>query len=353
MAGNTFGKVFQVTTFGESHGRAMGLIVDGCPPGLPLEETVIQEELDKRKPGQMKYSSSRKEPDQVQILSGAMDGITTGSPIGMAVFNRDAKSEAYDPIKSLFRPGHADITYFKKYGLRDHRGGGRSSARETVSRVAAGVVAQAVLDQYGVQVEAYTVELAGVKVNRIDLGEVENNEFRSPDPDAVPEMSSSLDRVREAGDSAGGIVEVLVRNCPAGLGEPVFDKLDAELAKAIMSIGAVKAVEIGAGIEAARLMGSENNDPILPEGLVLQDHDKSTRDNAETRQGLHDLESGPEHVACGIPCPGHLPVSVTRLDHQDAQVKRVLDKHGRFLHGHALFLPDIEKQPGILLLLLV
>lgn len=268
MAGNTFGKVFQVTTFGESHGRAMGLIVDGCPPGLPLEETVIQEELDKRKPGQMKYSSSRKEPDQVQILSGAMDGITTGSPIGMAVFNRDAKSEAYDPIKSLFRPGHADITYFKKYGLRDHRGGGRSSARETVSRVAAGVVAQAVLDQYGVQVEAYTVELAGVKVNRIDLGEVENNEFRSPDPDAVPEMNSSLDRVREAGDSAGGIVEVLVRNCPAGLGEPVFDKLDAELAKAIMSIGAVKAVEIGAGIEAARLMGSENNDPILPDGFA-------------------------------------------------------------------------------------
>jgi chorismate synthase len=268
MAGNTFGKAFQVTTFGESHGRAMGLIVDGCPPGLLLEETVIQGELDKRKPGQMKYSSSRKEPDQVQILSGTMDGITTGSPIGMAVFNRDAKSEAYDPIKSLFRPGHADITYYKKYGLRDHRGGGRSSARETVSRVAAGVVAQAVLDQHGVQVDAYTVELAGVKVNRIDLGEVENNEFRSPDPDAVPAMRSSLDRVREAGDSAGGIVEILVRNCPAGLGEPVFDKLDAELAKAIMSIGAVKAVEIGAGIEAARLRGSENNDPILPDGFA-------------------------------------------------------------------------------------
>ncbi|MBW2621843.1 MAG: chorismate synthase [Deltaproteobacteria bacterium] len=268
MAGNTFGKAFQVTTFGESHGRAMGLIVDGCPPGLPLEEAVIQEELDKRKPGQMEYSSSRKEPDQVQILSGTMDGITTGSPIGMAVFNRDAKSEAYDPIKNLFRPGHADITYFKKYGLRDHRGGGRSSARETVSRVAAGVVAQAVLDQHGVQVEAYTVELAGVKVNRIDLEEIENNEFRSPDQDAVLEMRSSLDRVREAGDSAGGIVEVLVRNCPAGLGEPVFDKLDAELAKAVMSIGAVKAVEIGAGMEAARLMGSENNDPITPDGFA-------------------------------------------------------------------------------------
>lgn len=268
MAGNTFGKAFRVTTFGESHGPAMGLIIDGCPPGLALDEPVIQEELDKRRPGQMAYSSSRKEPDQVQILSGTMDGITTGSPIGMAVYNRDANSKAYDPIKTLFRPGHADITYFKKYGLRDHRGGGRSSARETVSRVAAGVVAQAVLDQSEVKVTAYTVELAGVRVKRIDLDEVDNNEFRSPDPEAVPEMRASLARVREAGDSAGGIVEVKVRNCPPGLGEPVFDKLDADLAKAIMSIGAVKAVEIGAGIEAAGLLGSENNDAITPDGFA-------------------------------------------------------------------------------------
>ena len=268
MAGNTFGQAFRVTTFGESHGPAMGLIIDGCPPGLALDEPVIQEELDKRKPGQMAYSSSRKEPDQVQILSGTMDGITTGSPIGMAVYNRDAQSKAYDPIKRLFRPGHADITYFKKYGLRDHRGGGRSSARETVSRVAAGVVAQAVLDQIEVKVTAYTVALAGVRVKRIDLDEVDNNEFKSPDPEAVPKMLASLAKVREAGDSAGGIVEVMVRNCPPGLGEPVFDKLDADLAKAVMSIGAVKAVEIGAGVEAAGLLGSENNDPITPDGFA-------------------------------------------------------------------------------------
>jgi len=268
MAGNTFGQAFRLTTFGESHGPAIGLTVDGCPPGLNLDELTVQEELDKRKPGQAAFSSPRQEPDQVQILSGVMDGVTTGAPIAMVVYNRDAKSKAYDPIKKIFRPGHADITYFQKYGIRDHRGGGRSSARETLARVAAGVVAQAVLDQHETKVFAYTLELGGVRVRRMDLAEADKNELRSPDPDVLPEMRAKQAQAREQGDSIGGVVEVRVRNCPAGLGEPVFDKLDADLAKALMSIGAVKAVEIGAGIEAARLKGSENNDPITPDGFA-------------------------------------------------------------------------------------
>ncbi|MBW2090528.1 MAG: chorismate synthase [Deltaproteobacteria bacterium] len=268
MAGNTFGQAFRLTTFGESHGPAIGLTVDGCPPGLNLDELTVQEELDKRKPGQAAFSSPRQEPDQVEILSGVMDGVTTGAPIAMVVYNRDAKSEAYDPIKKIFRPGHADITYFQKYGIRDHQGGGRSSARETLARVAAGVVAQAVLDQHETKVFAYTLELGGVRVRRMDLAEADKNELRSPDPDVLPEMRAKQAQAREQGDSIGGVVEVRVRNCPAGLGEPVFDKLDADLAKALMSIGAVKAVEIGAGIEAARLKGSENNDPITPDGFA-------------------------------------------------------------------------------------
>ncbi|MBW2084573.1 MAG: chorismate synthase [Deltaproteobacteria bacterium] len=268
MAGNTFGQAFRLTTFGESHGPAMGVLVDGCPPGLTLNEPMIQEELDKRKPGQASFSSPRQEPDQVQVLSGIMDGLTTGAPIAMIVYNRDAKSKAYETMRRLFRPGHADITYFQKYGIRDHRGGGRSSARETLARVAGGVVAQALLDRHGIQVIAYTLELGGVRARRLDLTEADKNEIRSPDPDVLPEMRARLAQAREAGDSVGGMVEARVQNCPAGLGEPVFDKLDADLAKGLMSIGAVKAVEVGAGIEAARLLGSENNDPITPDGFA-------------------------------------------------------------------------------------
>jgi len=268
MAGNTFGRAFRLITFGESHGPAIGLIVDGCPPGLNLGEQMVQEELDKRKPGQAAFSSTRKEPDQVQILSGIMDGLTTGTPIAMTIYNRDAKPKAYEPIQKLFRPGHADITYFQKYGLRDHRGGGRSSARETAARVAAGVVAQAVLDLHETRVTAYTLELAGVRARNINLTEPDNNELRSPDPDVLPEMRDKLAQAHKSGDSVGGVVEVLVQSCPPGLGEPVFDKLDADLAKGLMSIGAVKAVEVGAGLEAARLMGSENNDPITPDGFA-------------------------------------------------------------------------------------
>ena len=268
MAGNTFGQVFRVTTFGESHGPALGLVVDGCPPGLPLTEAVVQEELDRRRPGRAEFSSPRREKDEVRILSGTFEGLTTGTPIAMIVYNQDARSEAYEPIRRLFRPGHADITYFQKYGLRDHRGGGRSSARETLARVAAGAVAQQVLGRRGIEVSAYTLELGGVRAGRIDPAEAERNELGCPDAEAVEAMRQRLAEVRQAGDSVGGIVEARATGCPAGLGEPVFDKLDAALAGAVMSIGAVKAVEIGSGSEAARLLGSQNNDPIRPGGFA-------------------------------------------------------------------------------------
>ena len=268
MAGNTFGQVFRVTTFGESHGPAIGAVVDGCPPGLALGEETIQVELDRRRPGQGTFASPRKEKDRIRILSGTFEGLTTGTPIGLLVYNEDARSDAYEPIRRLFRPGHADITFLQKYGIRDHRGGGRSSARETAMRVAAGAVAQAVLDRSGVEVLVYTLELGGVRAERIDPDEIEKNEFRIPDPSIIEAVQSRLAEVRQAGDSVGGIVEARVTGCPAGLGDPVFDKLDADLAKAVMSIGAVKAVEIGAGLEAARLLGSQNNDPILPDGFA-------------------------------------------------------------------------------------
>ncbi|MBW2108219.1 MAG: chorismate synthase [Deltaproteobacteria bacterium] len=267
MPGNTFGKAFVVTTWGESHGRALGVVVDGCPPALALSANDVQQELNKRRPQSAPASTSRKEPDQVEILSGVFEGRTTGTPISMIVYNRDAKSGAYDHLKNVFRPGHGDITYFKKYGIRDHRGGGRASGRETLARVAAGAVAKVLLDRKGIDVKAYTIELAGVRVSRIDIKAVGKNPFFAPDLDAAQRMEEKIKQIKESGDSAGGIVEVTVTGCPAGLGEPVFDKLDADLAKALMSIGAVKAVEIGAGIEAARLLGSQCNDEITPTGF--------------------------------------------------------------------------------------
>jgi len=268
MAGNTFGQIFRVTTFGESHGPAMGAVVDGCPAGLILDESIVQEELDKRRPGQREFSSARQEPDQVQILSGLFEGRTTGTPIAMIVYNQDARSKDYEELRNKFRPGHADLTFLKKYGLRDHRGGGRSSARETLSRVAAGAVAKVLLAREGIEVLAYTLELGGVRAGRVDLAQIGRNEFMCPDPDILPAIRNRLAEVRKTGDSVGGLVEVVARGCPAGLGEPVFDKLDADLAGALMSIGAVKAVEIGSGLEAARLLGSENNDPITPDGFT-------------------------------------------------------------------------------------
>ena len=266
MAGNTFGKIFRVTTWGESHGSALGAVIDGCPPGLELDVTDIQYDLDKRRPGKGGGESPRREPDQVEILSGVFEGLTTGTPISLIIYNKDAQSKAYDHLQDIFRPGHGDLTYLKKYGLRDHRGGGRASARETAARVAAGAVARKVLAENDISVIAYTVALGDVSTSRRNLKDITKNRLYCPDMATAVLMEEFINTVRKKGDSLGGVVEIKATGCPVGLGEPVFDKLDAVLAQALMSIGAVKGVEIGAGFRAAELLGSENNDAITPKG---------------------------------------------------------------------------------------
>ena len=273
MAGNTLGKAFRVTTWGESHGTGVGAVIDGCPPGIVLDPAVLQAEMDKRKPGQGGASSPRKEPDKLEILSGIFTPPgedlprTTGTPISLAIYNKDAHSKSYDNLRDIFRPGHGDISYLAKYGIRDHRGGGRASARETAARVAAGAVAKQVLEQTGIHVLAYTVALGGIKITEKNLEVINDNRFFCPDSAAAEKMEERVNEVRKQGDTLGGIVEI-VADCPAGLGEPVFDKLEAELAHALMSIGAVKGVEIGAGFKVADMLGSENNDEITPVGFA-------------------------------------------------------------------------------------
>ncbi|NDY42804.1 chorismate synthase [Dissulfurirhabdus thermomarina] len=268
MPGNTFGQLFRVTTWGESHGPAIGAVIDGCPPRLPLTEAVVQAALDLRRPGKGgPAETARSEPDRVEILSGVFEGRTTGTPISLLIWNRDARSEAYDALREVFRPGHGDITYQAKYGIRDHRGGGRASGRETAARVAAGAVAQVLLDRLGIRVTAYTVALGGVRARAFDPEAIETNRLFCPDPEAAARMEARVAEARAAGDSVGGVVEVRAAGVPAGLGEPVFGKLDGELAGALMSIGAVKGVEIGAGFRAAEMTGSEHNDPITPAGF--------------------------------------------------------------------------------------
>jgi len=268
MPGNTFGQMFRITTFGESHGGAVGVIVDGVTPGIELAEADVQYQLDRRKPGQSDITTPRKEPDTVHILSGLFEGKTTGTPILMILYNRDADPSAYENIKNLYRPGHADYTYLKKYGIRDHRGSGRASGRETAGRVAAGAVARKLLARRGVEIVAYTLRAAGVQCQTVDLGEIEKNPMRACDPVAAIEMIQRVTDARERGDSVGGIVECRVHGVPAGLGEPVFDKLDAELAKAILSIGATKGIEFGTGFAAADMYGSEHNDPMDASGFL-------------------------------------------------------------------------------------
>jgi chorismate synthase len=275
MPGNTLGVLFRVTTWGESHGPAVGVVVDGCPAGLVLSEDDIQRELDRRRPGQSRASTTRREEDRVQILSGTFEGMTAGTPISMLVWNKDPDSSAYEPLRDKPRPGHADYTYLARYGIRDHRGGGRSSARETVGRVAAGAVARRLLLLEGIDLAGYVTELGGIgaSIPKRELSGIrslaEANPIRCPDQDAAVQMLELLDQARGDGDSLGGIVEVVAEGVPPGLGDPVFDKLDADLAKALMSIGAVKSVEIGAGIESARMRGSQMNDPlVLKDGKV-------------------------------------------------------------------------------------
>jgi len=267
MSGSTFGKVFQVTTWGESHGKALGVVVQGCPPGVELNEAILQKSLDRRKPGQGSSSTKRREPDTPEILSGVFEGRTTGTPISIMILNQDAKSHDYSKIAEIFRPGHGDITYQAKYGIRDYRGGGRASARETAARVAAGAVAEAFLQQYGITVETSTLEIGGIRASKIDREFATANSLEWPDPESLLLIEQRVDAVKREGDSLGGVVQIIAHNVPAGLGEPVFDKLDGDIAKALMSIGAVKAVEIGAGCRAAKMTGFENNDQITPSGF--------------------------------------------------------------------------------------
>lgn len=263
MAGNSFGQIFRLTTWGESHGPAVGCTVDGCPSGLPLESETIQRELDRRRVGQSKVSSQRQEPDQVQILSGVFEGRTTGSPITMLVFNTDAKSGHYENIKDLYRPGHADYSWDAKYGFRDWRGGGRSSARETIGRVAGGAIARLLLAREGISIIAYTLQMGDLCAEVFDEEEIERNIMRCPDARVAALMVERVDQARRSLDSLGGIVEVRARGVPPGLGEPVFDKLQADIGKAMFSIPAIKGVEFGEGFGVAGLRGSEHNDPFV------------------------------------------------------------------------------------------
>ncbi len=268
MAGNTFGQVFRITTFGESHGVALGVIVDGCPAGLPISAEEIQHDLDRRKPGQSALTTQRRESDHVQILSGVFEDLTTGTPIAMVVQNEDMRSQDYAATKDLFRPGHADFTYWKKYGRRDYRGGGRASARETVARVAAGAIARKILAAQGIAIIGYVTQVGPVKITKKDFSAINQNALFCPDADAAEAMAAVIKEAQAKKDSIGALVEVLAQGVPAGLGEPVFDKLDADLAKAMMSINAVKGVEIGDGFRVVELRGSQNCDPITPTGFA-------------------------------------------------------------------------------------
>ncbi len=330
MSGNTFGTLFTLTTFGESHGAALGGVVDGCPPGLPLSAEIIQTELDRRKPGQGGLAATaRKEADEVRLLSGVFEGVTTGTPIGFLIENTAQRSHDYSKIKDVYRPGHADVTFEAKFGLRDYRGGGRSSARETASRVAGGAIAQELLKSLGIRVSAATVELGGIAAPARDFGGADNPElsrpFFSADASVVEAWEERVREVKGQGDTLGGVVEVRATGMPRGLGEPVFDKLDARLAYALMGVGAVKGVEIGSGVAASRSLGSANNDPIRPEGylsnnaggilggissgqdLIVRAHVKPIPSIAREQQTVNRLGEavsitvGGRHDICAIP----------------------------------------------------
>jgi chorismate synthase len=262
MSGSTYGTIFSITTWGESHGNGIGVVIDGCPAGLLLDEPYIQDYLNRRKPGQTRYSTPRKEDDKVSILSGVFEGRTTGAPISLVVFNENQRSGDYSKIASYYRPGHADYTFDQKYGFRDHRGGGRSSGRETIGRVAAGAIACAILRELGIKVRAYTKSIGSISIDdqTADLNKTHLSPFFMPDLEASARAEEYLMQQMQDHNSVGGIIECIVTGMPAGIGEPVFDKLDASLAKAVMSIGAIKGFEIGAGFQAAELKGSDNND---------------------------------------------------------------------------------------------
>lgn len=276
--GNIFGKQFSITTFGESHGPAIGVTIDGCPAGIKIDLEFIQSELFRRKPGQSKITTQRKEEDEVEILSGVFDSLTTGTPISLLIRNNDQKSKDYNHIADKFRPSHADYTYEKKYGIRDYRGGGRSSARETAARVAAGAVAKLMLKEYGVSFHAYVSQVGDLKLDKpyteLDLAKTEDNAVRCPDPDMARKMFEYIDEIRKGRDTVGGVVTGVIKGTPAGLGEPVFDKLHAELGKAMLSINAVKGFEYGSGFGGVKLKGSQHNDE-----FYLEDDKVKTKSN--------------------------------------------------------------------------
>jgi len=270
MSDNTFGRMFRVTTFGESHGPAIGCVIDGCPPGLEIDTAEIQRELLRRASGKSRHTSQRKEKDEVQILSGVFEGRTTGTPIALVIENTDARSGDYSDISQKFRPGHADYSYWKKYGVRDYRGGGRSSARETAMRVAAGAIAKKYLrEQLGIEIRGWLAQLGPIRTDKVmDLDTTEQNPFFCPDPALVPELEKHMDELRKAGDSCGARITAVAGNVPAGLGEPVYGKLDADLASAMMGINAAKGVEIGAGFGCVDQLGTEHRDEITPDGFL-------------------------------------------------------------------------------------
>lgn len=286
MAGSTFGKIFQITTWGESHGAGIGVVIDGCPAGLSLSAEDIQIYLDRRKPGQSRYTTQRKESDSVEILSGIFEGKTTGTPISLVIFNQDQKSRDYSEIAGYYRPGHADYTFDAKYGFRDYRGGGRSSGRETIGRVAAGAIAAKLLRQLGIELLAYTKSIGPIEIASFDPAAVSQNPLSMPDSAAAAQAQDYLETCMKNQDSSGGIIECIIKGVPAGIGDPVFEKLDANLAKAILSIGAVKGFEIGRGFEAAHATGSTNND-----SFYTKDHEtiqKATNYSGGTLGGISD-----------------------------------------------------------------
>ncbi|MFD2035866.1 chorismate synthase [Belliella marina] len=268
--GNSFGKLFRISTFGESHGKGLGVIIDGCPAGLKIDEEYIRNEMQRRKPGQSKITTQRKEEDEFQILSGVFEGKSTGTPIGMVIMNTDQKSKDYGHIADKFRPSHADYTYQEKYGIRDYRGGGRSSARETSARVAAGAIAKLMLKHFGISIQAYVSQVGDLKLEKsyldLDLDQTENNIIRCPDPVMAEKMIDFIDEIRKSRDTVGGVVSCVAKGVPPGLGEPVFDRLNAELGKAMLSINAVKGFEYGSGFEGVKMRGSEHNDIFYTEG---------------------------------------------------------------------------------------
>lgn len=309
MSGNSLGTLFCVTSFGESHGPAIGCVVDGCPPGLAISEADIQAELDRRKPGTSRHVTQRREPDTVEILSGVFDGVTTGTPIALLIRNQDQRSKDYGNIAESFRPGHADYGYWQKYGIRDHRGGGRSSARETAVRVAAGAIARKWLqERYGVVIRGYMAQLGPLDIPFVSWDEVDGNAFFAPNQAIVPQLESYMDELRKSGDSVGARINVVATGVPVGWGEPVYDRLDADIAYAMMSINAVKGVEIGAGFESVSQLGTQHSDEMSPDGF-LSNHAGGVLGGISTGQDVL--------VSMAIK-----PTSSTRLD------RRTIDKAG-------------------------